>query len=68
VYTSWCSDVELIEACREEFYRRLRLYQEWKAKNTKQGGPDADSRIPAALAEEGTAAILDFFHICIKIG
>lgn len=31
-------DIELLEECREEFHRRLRVYHEWKAKNQSGGG------------------------------
>lgn len=30
-------DIELLEECREEFHRRLRVYHEWKAKNQSAG-------------------------------
>merc|ERR1711962_1928862 len=29
-------DIELLEACREEFHRRLKVYHAWKAKNKKR--------------------------------
>ena len=29
-------DIELLEACREEFHRRLKVYHAWKSKNKKQ--------------------------------
>jgi len=39
-------DLELLEACREEFHRRLKVYHAWKSKNKKQpsaGEPIAQS-------------------------
>lgn len=30
-------DLDLLEACREEFHRRLKVYHAWKSKNKKQG-------------------------------
>lgn len=30
-------DLELLDACREEFHRRLKVYHSWKTKNKKQG-------------------------------
>lgn len=30
-------DVELLEACREEFHRRLKVYHAWKARNQSRG-------------------------------
>merc|ERR1712013_266319 len=29
-------DIELLEACREEFHRRLKVYHAWKARNKKK--------------------------------
>jgi myosin-6 len=44
-------DVELLEACREEFHRRLKVYHAWKAKN--KGGPkstvEMDERAPKSV-------------------
>ena len=34
-------DVELLEACREEFHRRLKVYHAWKSKNRKGKNPSA---------------------------
>merc|ERR1711971_248356 len=35
-------DIDLLEACREEFHRRLKVYHAWKSKNRKGGkGPAA---------------------------
>ena len=31
-------DIELLESCREEFHRRLKVYHAWKAKNKKKNG------------------------------
>ncbi|KAH7726682.1 myosin protein [Aphelenchoides avenae] len=36
------NDIDLLNACREEFHRRLRVYQDWKAKNAKSQ-PDTSS-------------------------
>jgi len=46
-------DVDLLEACREEFHRRLKVYHAWKTKNANkpQGGK---ARAPPAL--HGAAA------------
>ena len=41
-------DLELLEACREEFHRRLKVYHAWKSKNKKQAGKDQDE-LPDAL-------------------
>lgn len=36
-------DIELLEACREEFHRRLKVYHAWKSKNRKSKGPNSAS-------------------------
>ena len=46
-------DIELLEACREEFHRRLKVYHAWKLKNSKKK-EGADGRAPSAL--HGAAA------------
>ena len=33
--------MELLDACREEFHRRLKVYHAWKLKNRKAKNPDA---------------------------
>lgn len=43
-------DLELLEACREEFHRRLKVYHAWKSKNKKRD--DNSQRAPDAIIEE----------------
>lgn len=44
-------DIELLEACREEFHRRLKVYHAWKAKNKrKMTGPE-NERAPKSVME-----------------
>ncbi|KAL7669054.1 hypothetical protein ACOME3_009725 [Neoechinorhynchus agilis] len=52
-------DIELLEACREEFHRRLKAYHLWKAKNRARGAP-VERRIPAEMAEaiEGMRSVI----------
>merc|ERR1711872_1173567 len=45
-------DIELLEACREEFHRRLEVYHAWKAKNKKSSNVDTNMRAPSILMEE----------------
>ena len=33
-------DVDLLEACREEFHRRLKVYHAWKMKNMKKAAAE----------------------------
>eukprot|EP00039_Didymoeca_costata_P018027 m.331854 g.331854 ORF g.331854 m.331854 type:complete len:1228 (+) comp16805_c0_seq1:138-3821(+) len=45
-------DIDLLEACREEFHRRLKVYHAWKMKNMKKEKAQAGSRAPDALRNE----------------
>ncbi len=49
-------DVELLEACKQEFHRRLKVYHQWKNKNkaSKSSTQNADDqRAPQDVMEEG---------------
>jgi len=46
------TDMDLLEACRIEFHRRLKVYHAWKSKNKKQGGK-AEQHAPAQIEREG---------------
>jgi myosin-6 len=48
-------DVDLLEACREEFHRRLKVYHAWKMKNQQKGKAQAAGRAPAELAAAAKA-------------
>ena len=60
-------DLELLEACREEFHRRLKVYHAWKSKNKKQGSPgasDMDSpKSPGERAPQSIISGLEDIHI-----
>jgi len=45
-------DINLLEACREEFHRRLKVYHTWKAKN-KSNKSNQNSRAPECVLAEG---------------
>jgi len=46
-------DIELLEACREEFHRRLKVYHAWKARNKKKNTTfNDDMRAPSSITEE----------------
>jgi len=46
-------DIELLEACREEFHRRLKVYHAWKARNKKKNSSFDDSmRAPTSILSE----------------
>jgi len=43
-------DIDLLEACREEFHRRIKVYHAWKAKNkNKFGYSEGNMRAPANI-------------------
>ncbi|KAK7108574.1 unconventional myosin-VI-like isoform X2 [Littorina saxatilis] len=46
-------DLELLDACREEFHRRLKVYHAWKSKNKKRTGNKGEHRAPKAVEDAG---------------
>ena len=43
-------DIDLLEACREEFHRRLKVYHAWKAKNRKKNTSlESSMRAPTSI-------------------
>ncbi|XP_050441018.1 myosin heavy chain 95F isoform X1 [Adelges cooleyi] len=44
-------DIELLEACRVEFHRRLKVYHAWKAKNKKRSYMDENERVPRSIMD-----------------
>lgn len=60
-------DIELLEACREEFHRRLKVYHAWKSKNKKQNGSDAHNGtggdVPSPTSQRAPASIIDHDEI-----
>lgn len=49
------TDIELLEACKEEFHRRLRVYHEWKAKNARAQEEESESRVPLSILQNATS-------------
>jgi len=48
-------DIELLEGCREEFHRRLKVYHAWKAKNRKKSSTFNEAmRAPSSIMDEAT--------------
>jgi len=47
------TDIAFIEACREEFHRRLKVYHSWKAKNKATNNLDQTQRAPRSVVEHG---------------
>ncbi|KAK7077209.1 Unconventional myosin-VI [Halocaridina rubra] len=44
-------DLELLEACRGEFHRRLKVYHAWKAKNKKRTTMEENQRAPKSVLD-----------------
>ncbi|GAB6032668.1 Unconventional myosin-VI [Chamberlinius hualienensis] len=42
-------DLELLEACRAEFHRRLKVYHAWKSKNKKRASGEPQTRAPTSI-------------------
>ncbi|KOC60849.1 Myosin heavy chain 95F [Habropoda laboriosa] len=49
-------DIELLEACRHEFHRRLKVYHAWKARNRKRTSLDENERAPKSIMEAAAKA------------
>ena len=47
------ADIELLEACRDEFHRRLKVYHAWKMQNRAQKKTAEAQRMPASVQQEG---------------
>lgn len=47
------TDLELLEACRAEFHRRLKVYHSWKSKNKKRSGTEGQ-RAPKSIMDAST--------------
>ncbi|XP_050667536.1 myosin heavy chain 95F [Leptidea sinapis] len=44
-------DIELLEACRHEFHRRLKVYHAWKAKNARKSTMNEQERAPQSIMD-----------------
>ena len=58
------ADIELLEACRDEFHRRLKVYHAWKMQNRAQKKTAETQRMPASVQQEGrlTHARTHYIH------
>lgn len=52
-------DMELLDACRIEFHRRLKVYHAWKSKNKKKGMQSGEERAPAEVQAMANMAPAD---------
>lgn len=46
-------DLELLEACKREFHRRLKVYHAWRAMNSRQAQGSEEMRAPISVMEGG---------------
>lgn len=46
----------MIQACRHEFHRRLKVYHAWKAKNRKRTTMEENERAPKSVMEAAAKA------------
>lgn len=44
-------DLELLEACREEFHRRLKVYHAWKTRANKSKNGPTEERAPSSIMQ-----------------
>ena len=57
--TSLFADLELLEACRVEFHRRLKVYHAWRKKNMqKNKGSPVAQRAPVDIIRKSTSCAL----------
>lgn len=49
-------DIELLEACRHEFHRRLKVYHAWKAKNARKSTMSEQERAPQSIMDAAIKA------------
>ncbi|RWS06113.1 unconventional myosin-VI-like protein [Dinothrombium tinctorium] len=47
-------DIELLEACKEEFHRRLKVYHAWKLKNAKSKENISEQRAPDSIMQNAS--------------
>ncbi|XP_006813001.1 unconventional myosin-VI-like [Saccoglossus kowalevskii] len=49
-------EIDMLESCREEFHRRLKVYHAWKSKNRKRNvkNETADQRAPKSIIDTAT--------------
>eukprot|EP01137_Pigoraptor_chileana_P012033 Opistho-2@63822 len=50
------TDAELLEACREEFHRRLKVYHAWKTQHANKSGAEEAERAPLSVLESAPSA------------
>jgi len=67
-------DLEILEACREEFHRRLKAYQAWKSRNAQKRAKDEEIKpdlqitpAPVITAAPVTAPVSDTKHRLFKV-
>ncbi|XP_066985117.1 myosin heavy chain 95F isoform X5 [Macrobrachium rosenbergii] len=63
-------DLELLEACREEFHRRLKVYHAWKAKNKKRTTMEENQRAPKSVLDAAYSMtyVTESGQVCRVVG
>ena len=51
-------DLELLEGCRVEFHRRLKVYHAWRKRHMKNKNAAANQRAPVEVIQSGAEAVL----------
>jgi hypothetical protein len=59
-------DIDLLEACKEEFHRRLKVYHQWKKTNKARVTPNEGEpqRTPQDIQQAGI--VLSLSVVCIR--
>ena len=65
IYTL-CTDIDLLEACRDEFHRRLKVYHAWKMQNRAKKKENVPQRMPDSVQQEGAHAMyMTMIVVCL---
>ena len=57
-------DIELLEACRDEFHRRLKVYHAWKMQNRAKKKETPEERMPDSVQREGACICTVHTYVC----
>ena len=66
MYSLYDLDIELLEACRIEFHRRLKVYHAWRKRNMqKNKSAPAPQRAPVDIVKAGKLEYCTFVKFSI---
>ena len=57
------SDLEILEACREEFHRRLKAYQAWKSRNAQKRAKDEEVKPDLQITPAPVITGFIYYHL-----